>query len=72
MLWRDISERVVLTFLETGLSYVTVDMLLAIPAIAPLGEWRLPLVMGLAAVLALLKGTAASRLGNPTSASLVD
>lgn len=72
--WRDLTERVIATFLQGALGTLTAGQIIAAarnnsdaadPLIGALGG-------GLAALLALVKGWAARKVGDPESASLLD
>lgn len=71
---RDLLERVVATFCQGALGAVGVDALAAAAASGPVDvdPLRAALVGGVAALLSLIKGWAARRVGDPDSASLAD
>jgi len=66
MLSKDLVERVVATFLQAALGVLSADQLFDLGA----EQWELAVGAGFAAVLSVLKGVVAVRLGDG-SASLV-
>ncbi len=65
--WRDAAERAISTAAQTAIGVLAVDQLGLLDA-----PWlAVGSAAGLAAVVSLLKAVAASRVGDPTSASLV-
>lgn len=65
---RDLAERVSWTFVQAFLSALTVPAILT----GDTDVLRAALLAGAAAVLSLLKGVAASRIGTPGTASTAD
>ena len=67
--WRDAAERAVATAAEAGAGLLLVD---ALPVGVLAVDWRAGLsLVASAALLSVLKSLAASRIGDPDSASLV-
>lgn len=64
--WRDLGERVVMTFIEGAVGSFVITQY------ADKQMWLAAVGGGVAAVMALLKGLGAKAVGNPTSASLLD
>lgn len=65
---RDLGERVFWTFVQAFLSALTVPAILT----GDVDMLRAALLAGAAAVLSLLKGVAASKVGTPGTASTAD
>jgi hypothetical protein len=67
--WRDLGERAVATAAEAAVAAILAGGAMGLADVA----WQqVAGIAGLAGVMALLKGLAASHVGDPTSAGLVD